>query len=159
MNYWWVNANTDPDQWKIFTTPTDDDEAQKSISIVPEYIFSPKPTEWFSDYFSRANDPDAQEDDIVFCYKTGEVKRIVAIGRIRFVNRDNEGKVLGCYIEVIRKARPIISKADLNDIPGLNMQRYNNYTFDRGQRTMFRLESSEGIIILSLINNSILMEG
>ena len=147
MNYWWLNANPSEQMWKVYTSPTGDDELKDGASSVPEFLFSPKPTEWLSGYFSRANHSEVADGDIVICYKTAAVQKIVAIGQIRHVHR-KDGKVKGCYIEVIKKIQnPTISKDALaKDYPDLNI---NSKSF--APATMYKLPSNTGLSLIGII--------
>lgn len=148
MNYWWINAN--PDEWEIYTTPTGDESPTDGEAFLSKPLFKPKAEDWFSDYFSRAKHPEAQEGDIVICYKTGNAQKIVAIGRIRHVHRDEENHVLGCYIEVIKKVANLkYSKARLEaEIPELGI---NNHSF--APSTMYKLTQAQGLMLLGLTIN------
>lgn len=133
MNYWWVNAN--PSKWDVGSTP----ENQK--------LFNVTGTDWVSDYWRKANHSEAKEGDIAICYKTDNIQKIVAIGRIKFVHRTDDGKVQGCYIEVIHKLHhPTISKEQLgNEYPDLGI---NNQSFTPG--TMFKLTQVQGLMLIGL---------
>ena len=142
MNYWWINAN--PNTWEVYMTP----EAEMN-TYTPTKLFNVTGTEWLSDYWSKANHSEAEQGDIVICYKTGDIQKIVAIGRIIHVHRNDADRVLGCYIEVINRiSTPEYSKAKLGTIlPELGI---NNQSFPPA--TMYKLTQTQGLILLGLLN-------